>query len=101
MQPLKLTTVTVHKVSYRDLERFIHEQYPLAKWYGFVPDQECGNDSDHAFTVSNGPLDEYEKERVGKVAAGEIETFVTGALLDDLCARGLIPAGDYLVSVCW
>jgi hypothetical protein len=101
MQTLKLTTVTVHEVGYTDLEVFVQAQYPGAREYSFVADQECGNDSDHTFSVEAAPLDAYDRGRVDEFAAGKHRSYLTGAILNDLCHRGLIPAGTYLVKVCW
>jgi hypothetical protein len=99
---LRVRTETIHEVDCFNLEQFVKEQYPDAKPYSFVADQECGNDSVHRFRVSKESLlQDYDRRRVEDFAAGKRVSGITGALLDDLCRRGLIEPGTYVVSVCW
>lgn len=95
---LPMRTKTIHTVQDSDLDRFISQVYGVE--FNFVADNEVGNDSSVSFAV-DGVLDDYERDEVAKFARGEVVSYISRTLLNDACARGLIPAGDYLVSVCW
>lgn len=99
--PLKIRTVTTHRVDCYDLDAFINASYPGGKPFNFVADQEAGNDSSHTFTVSTGVLDDYDQGKVNAFAAGKGGGFLASALLNDMCVQGLIPAGYYTIEVCW
>lgn len=89
---------TVIEVSYSDLEKLVKkhypEQYKHMGGYSFAAVEECGNDTSHGFDV-DGKLDDWDLEKFAKGEASNI------ALLNKLCADGLIEAGEYLIEVCW
>lgn len=96
---MKIETKTVHKVDAFDLENLVIETYSLAPdAYSFQADEECANDTSHEYQVT-GEVDEYEAADIESLKAGEFPTFVTGAVLNDLARIGLIPTGDYVVSL--
>lgn len=99
--PLKMTAVTVYEVDSYDLEQFINEQYPAAKSYSFVASTECGNDSQHEYNVQGVPLDKWSAEDVTSFSTGKRASCSLQDILNDLCNRDLIPAGTYLIKVCW
>lgn len=70
--------------------------------YSFVATEECGNDSDHKFSI-DGELDEWDIESIDKVIAEKnfVHTPSNYAMLNYLCSKGVIEAGDYLIRVCW
>lgn len=99
MTTLNMKTETVHTVDYGDLDEFIAASYGLDTFEGTL---ESPNDSTHRFTVSDKSLDEYAIEDVkGFIERKSCEHYSLGDILDDLCVKGLIPAGTYLVEVCW
>lgn len=97
--PLAIKTVILHTVDAYELERFIKEQYPSARSYSFMADQECGDDSSHRFEVKKELLHTYDQKKVDAFTSGQWVSFVTTALLTDLCNRDLLPEGTYLVEV--
>jgi hypothetical protein len=97
---LKFVTETVHRVEYSNLEKFVNAHYKPKQQWDFVSDQECGNDSSHSFTVVN-ETDEFEKEDLIDFVKGKRVSGMAHAILNDLCSKDLIPAGKYIVNVCW
>lgn len=96
---LKLVTETIHKVDSYDLEEFIEKV--TGHTYEIVASEEWSNDSQHRFTVE-AKLDKWNKEDWNTFkATGEAECYRLRAILNGLCADGHIPAGNYLVTVCW
>lgn len=94
-------TKTTYTVDNSDLEAFVQATYPDAREYSFAADTEGGNDSVHSFDLDGSPLDEWGQKKVVDFAAGKHVRFVTRYLLQDMCARGLIPAGNWLVHMSW
>jgi hypothetical protein len=98
MTPFKYTTETVIRCDYKEIERIVQKHYKVKNW-SIVADQECNNDSSLSFSV-RCKLDKYDKERV-KDFKKDDDTFMSNALLDNLCFLGLIPEGEYIVDVMW
>lgn len=100
-------------VDYYDFDQIVNETYSNESHktnYEFVADEECGNDEDHLFDgISRTPkytwsYNEEVKARVAKWAlgqAGRYENPTTNELLFDLCAKGVIEEGNYLIRVSW
>ncbi|MBI4919560.1 hypothetical protein HY837_06520 [archaeon] len=96
---LEVRKLTVLEVSWSKFEDFIQKVYN--KEYDFVADQECSNDSSHAFERITGKLDEYEESDLKKfVETGEYNNLAS-ILLEDLCRKKLIERGNYLINVSW
>jgi hypothetical protein len=69
--------------------------------YSFVATEECGNDSQHSFTVTDD-LTHESKADVNSIRAGNyVPDYGSGLLLKVLCADGYIEAGDYIINVSW
>jgi len=97
---LKCTTETIIRVEYSDLDKFIQE-ITGQKDYECVPSEEWGNDSSHRFTV-DGDLSKFDLKDWNKFkAGGEDHSYKLRLILDGMCADKHIPAGIYLVRVCW
>ncbi len=83
-------------VDYHDLDKFINHHYPiLQSKFEFVADEEMNNDSEKEINVT-GEAKWGEKE----IQRGE-GMYMTSALLNDACRRGLLEKGTYIISVCW
>lgn len=93
---MKITTMTIHRAGYRDVEKAAAEHYGIN--YSFPATQECGNDTSHQFRVGAGDLEEEDE---AEVRAGKVPMYNNGALLEVLCKDGHIPAGDYVIEVFW
>lgn len=86
-------------VGYNDLDEFINHCYPdLETKFEFVADEEMSNDSEKAIHV-DGEVDEYDAK---KIQEGET-MYMTHALLNDACRRGLLKHGKgiYIIEVSW
>jgi hypothetical protein len=109
---LKAKKEVVFRVNYGDLDEFIREAYGLEYKaheggyggqypYDFAASEESANDSSHSFSVEPEAPDKYEAQQIAEMKSGKFQTFITSALLSDLCHRGLIEPGEYIIDVCW
>ena len=89
---------TIIEADYSEIENLVR---PLFSKYGFVPVQECGNDTSHQFNGINGELDKFEQDDINKWYAGEFVGYSNDAILNHLCHLGIIEPGDYIIKVCW
>ncbi len=94
------TTELVHIVDYGNWEKFVTSVYQTP--FEFVSDQECSNDSSHRFRP-NGEMCDYDKQDIEDwiKSEGMSGSYMTHRLLDDCVRQRLIPAGIYLIEVCW
>ena len=89
-----------HVIEYSDFEDIIKAEYEVPD-FSFVAEAEANNDSSYDYHVTDGGLDKWDKEEVENFRkTGEIGYNIQ-ALLDDMCYRGLIDAGRYLIKVSW
>jgi len=88
---LKAKSKAIFEVQYGDFERFIKEVYGVR--LDFVSWQECGNDSTTSLYAEKNP----------RVAPLTSETVLENRweIMEDLCNKGLIEPGEYLIKVCW
>jgi hypothetical protein len=103
----KPETKTVFSVTYREIQNLIDEHYGQAA--GFKEEfniaciEEQGNDTDLEIHVEKGENDKEESEEGGYLTPknGRYRNYSTQAFLNDLCDRGFIPEGDYLINISW
>jgi hypothetical protein len=88
---LKAKSKVIFEVKYGDFEQFIKEVYGVH--LDFVDWQECGNHSTTALYAEKNP----------SVAPLTSETVLENRweIMDDLCNKGLIEPGEYLIKVYW
>ena len=100
---LKHQTKTFFEVDGFDLTDFICNYYGCTKnHYNFGIDQEMGNGDEKSFTIKKEELDEYEQEILDNfVDTKQSEGYISHILLQDLCNKGLIEEGNYLISLYW
>jgi hypothetical protein len=86
---------------YHEVEKLIQETYRI-KEYNLPYSEEIRNDSSMTVSV-DGNLTESDKEKIRKFlrSKGEESSFMTQALMNDLCLSGKIEAGEYLINICW
>lgn len=96
---LKYKTVTYYEIEWTELEQFIEAVY--GQKYDIISDMEWDNDSEHSFKVKKAPLKDYEANQVEQFKATGKGGYIAYAILDDLCNRGFILEGEYLINVCW
>lgn len=100
MPELTMTSKLVNCVNYGDLEAFIDEVYGHA--FSVPEDVEGSNDTTYAFNdVRPEPLSEYDGKKLAGFKTSGHGRFLLRILLTDLCNRGMIPPGDYIVVVSW
>lgn len=96
---LKCKKKLVIEVDYRDLERFIAEEYGLDE---FCAIEESPNDSTHQYNVSKEEIDEYNQKRIDKIIKHKSSAhWELGVILIDLCNKDKLEEGDYIMEVCW
>lgn len=91
----------VNIVRYQDLEDFITEAYDLKSPYEFACIEELSNDSIKKYIVYKQELDSYDLNAIEKLKSGEPQAYITDVLLTDLCNRGWLDSGEYLIEVSW
>jgi len=72
------------------------------KDYSIPAEEETSNDTSLEFAVDANPHDEWDQQDLDEmIATKKPKQWRTGLLLNELCRRGLVPAGDYIVSISW
>lgn len=89
-------------VDYSDMDALLNKHFPNLE-ISFPADFEMSNDSHKLITVENEPFDEWDQAQYDKLIKGEeCTTWAPSRLLmQNLCQQGILPAGEYLVEVCW
>ena len=96
---LKHKKETTIRVSYKDLDAFIVKHY--GQPFEVTASEEARNDSCLSFTVAAGQNRDYDTEYLKEFREKGRYGFLLGTILNDLCDRGLIEAGSYVVDICW
>lgn len=94
------TKKTMIEVDYHEVECLIQETYGI-KEYNIACAEETGNDTALSYTISPEEADEYTLESIEKMRSGKEVSYRTQSIMDDLCFRGLIEAGDYVIEISW
>lgn len=88
-----------YAVDYGELEKEIKTTY--GREFSVPADLECANDTIHRFVVKRKPLSKWDKEELRRFVDGENPSYLLYTLMQDLVNREAIPAGNWLVEVCW
>jgi hypothetical protein len=101
IKPLKVTQMKSYHIDYEEFDKYVQEVY--GKSFNFASDQEASNYSIHDFSVSKKKLDVYNQKKMNAwlTGKGDEDSFVAGVILNDLCNKGLVKSGYYVVSVSW
>lgn len=89
---MKIVTKTIHEVNHYDLDEAVSAEFGIK--YESVPYEEWGRDESHSFNVKPEPLDDYHQ---GQLNSGKYH-YLLGVLLNEMCHRGRIAAGEYLIT---
>jgi hypothetical protein len=81
---------------YYEVDELIHQEYPQLSEFECALDQH--NDSSIHVTV-NGKVDDKDLNHL--LETGEQDFNSLDLLLNDLCRKGKIKEGKYLISVSW
>lgn len=98
MRDFKLQTY--RELGYSEFDQLIHEQFEKPD-YEVVAEEEWNNDSDHAVSVQLDSYTDYDKRDVQKWLEGDDRAPSWGTLLCELARRGVVPEGNYLLTVTW
>lgn len=100
MNKLKFEEQTFKVVDLDGMQTIINKVYNID--FSIPCDQECSNDIHLMFTVETGQnTDKYEKTAIKRLLDGKNETYMLGILLNDMCDKDIIPAGNYLINISW
>ncbi len=87
---------------YNDIEEIILEEYGYQ--YEIMPMEEVGSSQYAAVyevDVSQGELDEYEQAYIDNLKQGRPDKYCLRAIMQDLCNKGKLEAGSYIIDVSW
>lgn len=63
---------------------------------------EAGNDTDYSYGIISEPIDEYNMKYVEELLKHKgVEHWKLSTVLTDLCNKGLLEPGEYVVKVSW
>lgn len=90
--------VEYFEIEYHELDDIINSIYPDI-------DFECAldkmNDSCVSYSI-DGILNEYDEQELLKLLEGEPQEYNSEQiLLNDMCRKGLIEKGNYLINISW
>lgn len=90
-------------VSYRDIEKLICETYGIPPSKLCLPSlEEANKDSYRVFSVEKKELAKVDKEILDNFVKTHLHTYGIGYIfLQDMCFKGIIEPGPYLVQFSW
>lgn len=98
----ELLGVATHiTVDYYDIEKIIDAVFKNERHtesYDLPDLEDLHNDTDWSMSIIPGSA---EEETLQKIFSGEWPKWSTRELLCEICRRGLIPSGEYLINVSW
>lgn len=101
MSQLKLESTQVQLVKDNELANFITAAYSLPKRYELVAIEEMSNGDYSLFDVKPEALTQHEVQQLETLRnTGYVEA-VTDVVLKDLCNKGWLAPGKYLVHAFW
>ena len=86
---------TVYTIPYHKLEDLTEIVY--GKRIQFL----TGNPSSYEYNTNEVDSEWYKKELEHAISIGAMESWEYGIVFDDLCKKGLIKHGKYIVRVSW
>lgn len=98
---LKCETVCYKQVDYYELDKFIQTAYGI-KEFSCVDDQEWNNNSKYTVWAEKEPLHDFDQKKLEEFLSGKSRPdYMLRTLLNDLCNKGLLEPGKYLIAVSW
>lgn len=95
--------VTVNVMDYQELDKLVNDTFFGGEdKFCFAANEEMANDTDKLFQDIDGVFRfDFDEKNLNEYLAGK-ETFVYSRhLLNELCRRGKIETGNYLIRVSW
>lgn len=94
---MKHETKTYKVVDYQDVQRLVEKTYKMPRGSFNLPYNETWeNDSEHIIPVKPGKIEGLNLIELKAPRGCSIYI-----LFQDMCNRGIIESGDYLIQVCW
>jgi hypothetical protein len=84
---------------YGEIEDIIKDTY--GKYYGIPSGEELNNDSSLTFNCAKGALDQYDHETLDRFIATGSGDWLLNILVADLCNKGKLAEGKYVMYVSW
>lgn len=98
-------TKSIISVDYTAIEQLIDRHYGAKAGFKDSFELPCieerGNYQDWDVEIRKEEIDEYDLEYLTPNDKGRYRNFSTLTLLTDLCNKGIIPDGDYLIEIFW
>jgi len=83
------------------LDEYLKEKFPDVD-ISFAGDFEMSNDSSKVVNITNDMFEEWDQKHFDDLMAGRPAGWGGPQyLMQRLCQQGKLPAGNYLVKVCW
>lgn len=90
---------SVFRVAYHEFEALVNKEYNKTD-YSIVADEELSNDSSKSYSVEKMELSKYDKLDLEKFKKGH-QPYMSNILFQDLCNKGIIDEGEYIIDICW
>lgn len=94
----KFKKVEYFEIEYHELDDIINQEYPDL-------DYECALDQNNDSNISlsiDGEFSSFDDLALEKLLKNNDQNYQsTRLLLNDMCRKGLIEKGDYLITICW
>ncbi|MBI5066533.1 hypothetical protein HZA97_09975 [Candidatus Woesearchaeota archaeon] len=94
---LKVEEISLFKVESAHLENFVEQVYNQE--FNFTDAEEVSDDVSKEFHEIDGVIEEYDKSDLEEFIKDGSYKYATRVILNDLCRKGLIKPGNYLVNV--
>ncbi len=103
IRPLKYSPTNVSIVEEKELCRFITEYYQLKEPFSCHANEQWRNDSTHLLEIVREELDDYDSKKVRALAETSHVTLppCVQAVMQDMCNKGAIEPGHFLIEVSW
>lgn len=93
-------TITTTIYDYDEFEQLVKDTYGIN--FSVVADLESANDTTHDMgSISNTWYSDYDEQEFLRWKREKRGTYLTGAIINALCVDGVIPPGNYQISVSW
>ena len=101
---MKINTKTVHKVEYNEFDKalseFLKSKEAKDSDFEVVCHHELSNDSSQKFSVAQYDWQKLEDSDKEEILGGKLD-FRGQDILNWMHEEGLVPAGEYIVDICW
>lgn len=94
--------ISIFKMDYNEFDRLVNKNYPDNKKgkYEIIPLEELNNYSCKLYEAINGEIEEWDIDEVKDLNSGKDWPEVS-IVLNDLCKKGIIESGNYLIKIYW